>query len=84
MSFSYEGGNLASRGDVVVVTFNYRVGPLGNMAGPALNGSQGISERNLITVSSYPAYHVSCQPTKSKLFDGSSSIFRHLEATLLG
>ena len=35
---------MASRGDVVVVTTNYRLGALGNMASAALNGSQGISK----------------------------------------
>ena len=40
----YDGGNMASRGDVVVVTTNYRLGALGNMASAALNGSQGISK----------------------------------------
>lgn len=40
----YDGGNTASRGDVIVVTLNYRLGALGNMASGSLNGSQGISK----------------------------------------
>lgn len=36
---------MASRGDVIVVTINYRLGALGNMASSSkLNGSQGISK----------------------------------------
>ena len=34
---------MSSRGDVIVVSANYRLGALGNLAGPSLNGSQGIS-----------------------------------------
>ncbi|KAK9899041.1 alpha/beta-hydrolase [Cystobasidium minutum MCA 4210] len=42
----YDGGNLASRGDVIVVTVNYRLGALGNMASSdRLDGNQGISDQ---------------------------------------
>jgi len=36
-SEDYDGGKLASRGDVIVVTLNYRVGALGFLSHPALN-----------------------------------------------
>jgi acetylcholinesterase len=45
---SYDGGNMASRGDVVVVNVNYRLGILGNMASASLNGSQCISKAALV------------------------------------
>lgn len=53
----YDGGNTASRGDVIVVTVNYRLGALGNMASSSLNGSQGIS-KSMIEASpvALPAY----------------------------
>lgn len=37
----YEGENLARKGDVVVVTLNYRLGVLGYFAHPALRGTEG-------------------------------------------
>lgn len=37
----YEGTHLASKGDVVVVTFNYRLGPFGFLTHPALKDAQG-------------------------------------------
>lgn len=36
-SEDYDGGKLASRGDVIVVTLNYRFGALGFLSHPALN-----------------------------------------------
>jgi carboxylesterase type B len=44
--YEKEGGNLASRGDVVVVTFNYRVGNLGFLAfdDGVHNGNYAISD----------------------------------------
>ncbi|KAK7189647.1 Para-nitrobenzyl esterase 4 [Paraphaeosphaeria sporulosa] len=44
--YEKEGGNLASRGDVVVVTFNYRVGNLGFLAfnDGVHKGNYGISD----------------------------------------
>lgn len=44
----YEGGNFASRNDVIVVTFNYRLGALGFLATDSLlSGSQGIKDQVL-------------------------------------
>jgi para-nitrobenzyl esterase len=40
-SVLYDGAQLASRGDVVVVTVNYRLGALGFMAHRALGGARG-------------------------------------------
>ncbi len=37
-SNDYDGSKLARQGDVIVVTFNYRIGALGFMSHPALNG----------------------------------------------
>lgn len=37
----YEGSTLASRGDVVVITINYRLGLLGYLAHPALAADEG-------------------------------------------
>lgn len=37
----YHGNNLAAKGDVVVVTINYRLGPFGYMVHPALKDDQG-------------------------------------------
>ena len=36
-SDDYDGGKLARRGDVIVVTLNYRVGALGFLSNPAIN-----------------------------------------------
>lgn len=43
----YDGGNLASRGDVVVVTINYRLGPFGFLAlhDNSTNGNFGLSDQ---------------------------------------
>lgn len=43
---TFDGGNLASRGDVVVVTFNYRLGSLGFLALPnsTATGNYAISD----------------------------------------
>jgi len=44
----YDGGNLVSRGDVVVVTLNYRVGILGSVTtANELDGNQGIKDQIL-------------------------------------
>ncbi|KAK0818597.1 hypothetical protein LTR75_002510 [Friedmanniomyces endolithicus] len=45
---TWDGGNLASRGDIVVVTINYRLGDFGFLVGPngtGLNGNYGISDQ---------------------------------------
>ena len=45
---AYEGGNFASRNDVIVVTLNYRLGALGFLATDSLlSGSQGIKDQVL-------------------------------------
>ena len=45
---SYDGGNLASRSDIVVVTINYRLGALGWLAsGKDLPGNAGLSDQIL-------------------------------------
>ncbi|SPC61746.1 related to Cholinesterase precursor [Ustilago sp. UG-2017b] len=45
---SYDGGNLASRSDIVVVTINYRLGALGWLAsGKELEGNAGLSDQIL-------------------------------------
>ena len=41
-----DGGNIASRGDVVSVVVNYRLGALGNLASATRwNGNQGITDQ---------------------------------------
>jgi para-nitrobenzyl esterase len=40
--FIYDGKLLAARGDVVVVTLNYRLGPLGYLVHPAISQEQGV------------------------------------------
>jgi carboxylesterase type B len=44
---TFDGGNMASRGDVVVVTINYRLSTLGFLAldGTSLKGNYGISDQ---------------------------------------
>lgn len=45
---TFDGGNLASRGDVVVVTINYRLGDFGFLTfgnGTGLDGNYGISDQ---------------------------------------
>jgi carboxylesterase type B len=44
---TFDGGNLASRGDVVVVTINYRLGTLGFLAldGTSITGNYGIVDQ---------------------------------------
>lgn len=53
-----EGGNLASRGDVVVVTFNYRIGNLGFLPlnDGVHNGNYGISD--MITALQWVNKHI--------------------------
>ena len=46
--FSSDGGNMASIGDVVVVSVKYRVGLLGNMASQVLIGSVSIQTGLLV------------------------------------
>jgi carboxylesterase type B len=43
----YDGGNLASRGEIVVVTINYRLGPFGFLAlnDTVTNGNYGIADQ---------------------------------------
>ena len=41
----YDGGNFASRNDVVIVTSNYRLGPLGYLASKTLDGNYGIADQ---------------------------------------
>ena len=43
----YDGGNLAARGDIVVVTINYRLGPFGFLAlnDGSTNGNYGIADQ---------------------------------------
>jgi carboxylesterase type B len=43
----YDGGNMASRGDVVIVTINYRLGTLGYLAldDGSTNGNYGLSDQ---------------------------------------
>jgi acetylcholinesterase len=44
----YDGGNLASRGDVILVTVNYRVGILGFLTTQtAFPGNQGLQDQIL-------------------------------------
>ena len=44
----YDGGNLASRGDVILVAVNYRVGILGFLAtNSTLGGNQGLQDQIL-------------------------------------
>lgn len=40
--FIYDGKLLAERGDVVVVTLNYRLGPFGYLVHPAISAEQGM------------------------------------------
>lgn len=44
---TFDGGNLASRGDVVVVTVNYRLGTLGFLAldDGKTNGNYGLADQ---------------------------------------
>ncbi|KAF2019380.1 cholinesterase [Aaosphaeria arxii CBS 175.79] len=45
---TFDGGNMASRGDVVVVTINYRLSTLGFLAldGTGLTGNYGLADQN--------------------------------------
>jgi len=55
-----DGGNLASREDIVVVSINYRLSTLGFLAIPGTNitGNYGIADQiNALDVSTYPGMH---------------------------
>ena len=41
---NYNGGNLASSGDVVLVSINYRLGPFGFLNGPNGTGNMGLHD----------------------------------------
>lgn len=45
LDFTFDGGNMASRSDVVVVTFNYRLGTLGYLAyNDQIRGNYGLGD----------------------------------------
>ncbi|KAL1635956.1 hypothetical protein SLS58_010007 [Diplodia intermedia] len=56
---TFDGGNMASRGDVVVVTINYRLSTLGFLAldGGELNGNYGLADQ--ITALDWVHAHIS-------------------------
>jgi carboxylesterase type B len=43
----YNGARLAARGDVIVVTLNYRLGAIGFLAGGGLSGNYGFKDQQL-------------------------------------
>lgn len=57
-NYLYDGEEIATRGNVIVVTFNYRVGPLGFLStgDPNLPGGQVPN-------------HGSCAPAKAQSWD---------------
>ncbi|KAJ6577036.1 cholinesterase [Mycena vulgaris] len=76
----YDGGNLASRGDVVVVTINYRLGALGFLAldDGVTNGNYGLADQ--ITALKWVHTHIASfggDPTRVTIFGqsaGASSV----------
>ncbi|KAF8195298.1 cholinesterase [Mycena galopus ATCC 62051] len=72
---NFDGGNLASRGDVVVVTMNYRLGALGflALADGETNGNYGISDQ--ITALKWVQAHISSfggDPSRVTIFGPSA------------
>ena len=47
---SYDGSSLARRGDVVVVTINYRLGPFGFLRGEGIDGLGGSGNEGILDV----------------------------------
>jgi hypothetical protein len=62
-----DGGNLASREDLVVVTFNYRLSTLGFLAIPGtdINGNYGISDQILALEVLFPLLQIHVSKTNS-------------------
>lgn len=60
-----DGGNLASREDLVVVTFNYRLSTLGFLAIPGtdITGNYGISDQILALEVLFPLLHIDASET---------------------
>jgi len=72
---TFDGGNMASRGDVVVVTINYRLGTLGFLAlnGTSITGNYGLVDQ--LTALEWLQYHVEAfggDPGKITIFGQSA------------